>query len=85
MLTNGLVHFMATDAHGPKSRRPLMNRCYHRVRELAGAATAEAICRVHPAAVADGQHFQLPRPARRTKSRAGLNRRRGWFDFRKSA
>jgi protein-tyrosine phosphatase len=85
MLTNGLVHFMATDAHGPQARRPLMRRCYERVRELVGAATAEAICCVHPAAVVEGRQFHAPRPARRPTSPAGSGRRSGWFGLRKSA
>ncbi len=55
MLRQGLVHFIATDAHGPTKRRPLMQRAYQRVIQLAGQQTADAICIDNPANVAVGQ------------------------------
>ena len=84
MLTNGLVHIVATDAHGSTSRRPLMRRCFDHVRELVGAATAEAVCCVHPAAVANGHQFQTSRPARANRP-ANQSRLGNWFRNRKSA
>ncbi len=36
MLVNGLVHFVATDAHGARSRRPLMQRTFTRSRRDGG-------------------------------------------------
>lgn len=82
MLNNGLVHFIATDAHGHKARRPLMRRTYQRVTELVGQATAEAICCVYPNAVAQGQQFPIPQIPKATKS---ARPRRGWFGRRESA
>lgn len=71
MLERGLVHFVATDAHGPRSRRPLMSAAYQRVAGLAGEETALALCCRNPAAVAAGQDV------------AGIGRRQGllarWF------
>ena len=55
MLHEGLVHFVATDAHGIRSRRPLMRRAYSRVAELAGTDVAMAVCCDNPVAVADGR------------------------------
>lgn len=43
-LSAGLVHFVASDAHGSKSRRPMMRRAFERVRDLAGYQTACDVC-----------------------------------------
>lgn len=55
MLANGLVHFIATDAHGIKSRRPLMGRAFKRVAELTNESTAIDLCCNYPALVAAGE------------------------------
>lgn len=54
MIQNGWVHFLATDAHSPRGRRPRIVEAKRRVVELAGAAYAEAVCGVNPAAIAAG-------------------------------
>ena len=54
MLAEGLVHFMATDAHGVRARRPLMRRAFDRVGELTDDATARSLCCDFPARVAAG-------------------------------
>jgi protein-tyrosine phosphatase len=81
MLAAGLVHFLATDAHGPKARRPLMRRAYERVAELAGRDTAEEICSHNPASVAEGLEIAAGRRLRRSRRQA-LS---GWFGWRKAA
>ena len=48
LLAEGLVHFVATDAHGPRSRRPLMRRAFERVVELTDEATALDLCSREP-------------------------------------
>lgn len=80
MLGEGLVHFLATDAHGPKSRRPLMGRAAERVTKLAGAQTADDLCRHNPALVARGQ----PVPSGR-RAPAGRKGWRGFFSSKKVA
>ena len=55
MLSEGLVHFIATDAHGTKSRRPLMRRAYDRVGRITDQQTAEDLCVHYPALVASKQ------------------------------
>jgi protein-tyrosine phosphatase len=74
LIEQGLVHFISTDAHGPKSRRPLMRHAFNRVVELGGWETAIAVCCKNPAAVAAGQSVNArqnvaaptrPRPASR--------------------
>jgi protein-tyrosine phosphatase len=63
MLSQGLVHFVATDAHGSCSRRPLFRRAHKRICELVGEATADELCKTNPALVAEGRPV---RPGRRT-------------------
>jgi len=78
MLKNGLVHFIATDAHGTKSRRPLMRRAFERVAEICDESTAEDLCCNYPALVARGERV----PAGRRETKRGLmNRRGGWRGF----
>lgn len=72
LLTEGLVHFVATDAHGTRSRRPLIRRAFDRVAELIGETIAIELCGENPAAVAAGQDVQ---PGRRAATR----RKRKWF------
>ncbi|MEM8947006.1 MAG: CpsB/CapC family capsule biosynthesis tyrosine phosphatase [Planctomycetota bacterium] len=71
MLSQGLVHFIATDAHGIKSRRPLMGRAFDRVAELTDESTATDLCCYFPSLVASGK----PVPAGR---RPLVRKRGGW-------
>ncbi len=72
MLEQGLVHFIATDAHGVKSRRPLMQRAYERVAEILDDATAGDLCSINPELVARGKQV-----AGGVRSKP----RRGWAGF----
>lgn len=58
MLTEGLVHFISTDAHGSRARRPLLSRAFRRATELVGPAAAQRLCCENPAAVAAGREVQ---------------------------
>jgi len=55
MCRRGQVHFLATDAHGPKARRPRMREAYKRAAELAGEEAANLWCRDYPQRVAQGR------------------------------
>ncbi len=55
IVAQGLVHFLATDAHGPKSRRPLFREAFERAAQLAGESAAIAMCRDNPRLVAEGK------------------------------
>ena len=68
MLAEGFVHFLATDAHGARSRRPRMRRAFERAAELAGLATAEELCISNPAAVAAGLEITVGRRRREKPS-----------------
>jgi protein-tyrosine phosphatase len=78
LLTEGHVHFVATDAHGSRFRRPLMQRAFERVAELTNETAARELFADNPAAVADGH---CVRPGRRPTFR----RKRSWFTRKTAA
>jgi protein-tyrosine phosphatase len=80
MLNEGLVHFLASDGHSPKSRRPRMGRAYRRATEFVGPTMADEICCHNPALVAAGRYVEPGRRA--TVKPRGLSR---WFGGRKKA
>jgi protein-tyrosine phosphatase len=51
LVLQGLAHFIATDGHGSKSRRPLMRRAFDRVAQIAGERCAAELCCDNPARV----------------------------------
>ena len=55
MLEQGLVHFIASDAHGTRRRKPTIDAAFQRAKSLVGEPYATAICCDNPAAVADGR------------------------------
>jgi protein-tyrosine phosphatase len=63
MMGHGLVHMLATDAHGVRSRRPLLRRAYERAAELTDEATAADLCCHWPACVAAGGEVPAGRRA----------------------
>lgn len=79
MIENRQVHFVATDAHGPRSRRPLMKRAFERVAELSSWALAEDVCCGNPRLVASGKDVEIP-PQQRAKTSIA-----SWFGWRKAA
>jgi protein-tyrosine phosphatase len=79
LVAEGLVHFIATDAHGSRSRRPLLSGAFDRVAALAGDEAAVELCSENPARVAAGH--RVPAGRRRSKPR-GLA---GWFRKRGAA
>jgi len=68
MRREGLVHFLATDAHGLKSRRPTMSKAFHRAAELLGQEAAVQLCCRNPRAVAEGGTVEAVRSAPKKKS-----------------
>jgi protein-tyrosine phosphatase len=77
MLRQGLVHFVATDAHGMRARCPLLRGAYDLVCELTDETTARDLCVAFPRAVADGAEV----PAGRRKVAA---RGFAWFSWKKA-
>jgi len=72
-----LVHFVSTDAHGVKSRRPVLRPAFERLVERAGLEFAEAVCCHNPAQVATGREV-VAAPTLR-KARSG-----GWLSWCKA-
>lgn len=79
MLEAGQTHFLATDAHSPKSRRPLMRRAFEKAAALVGEETAIELCCANPNAVASGQKVLTSRPRGKR-----LARSKKWFSWRKA-
>lgn len=65
LVEDGMVHFLATDAHHATGRRPLMQKAFARVAELTDYDTAVRLCCHNPAKVAAGQDVHAGRFARR--------------------
>ncbi|HTQ40707.1 MAG TPA: CpsB/CapC family capsule biosynthesis tyrosine phosphatase [Pirellulales bacterium] len=55
LVEKGLVHFVATDAHGTQARPPLMRKAFERICQLADESTALDLCARHPADVVFGR------------------------------
>jgi protein-tyrosine phosphatase len=81
LLAQGFVHFLATDAHGHKSRRPLMTRAFERAVELTDWEEAIDLCCRNPAAVAQGRDVAAGRRTTQSKKRGGIA---SWFSWRKA-
>jgi protein-tyrosine phosphatase len=82
-VSQGLVHFIATDAHGARARRPLMKQAFEKCVHLVGEAAARQMACSHPAAVASGNDVSGGRLATSGTARQG-SRLSNWFR-RKSA
>jgi protein-tyrosine phosphatase len=69
LLAQGLIHFVSSDAHGVKTRRPRLAAAYRRVAELIDGQTAYDLCCRHPALVTEGDSVPAGRQAtQRTSS-----------------
>ncbi len=83
LIQQRLVHFIATDAHGAKSRRPLIRRAFDRVARLIGESAAVDLCCRNPAVVADGK--AVAPPSKRSPGKGpGLSGIGGWFRRKKA-
>lgn len=71
-----LVHFVGTDAHGAKSRRPLLRRAFDCVAGLAGEPTAVALCSGNPGRVLAGKAVTPPHAEATKPGLAGWLRRK---------
>ena len=60
MLDADLVHFVASDAHDTRIRRPGLSRAFRVVAEIQGEAVARRIFEAHPRAVLENRPWQAP-------------------------
>jgi protein-tyrosine phosphatase len=77
MLKRHLVHFIATDAHGPKSRRPLILRAFQRIADMVGGDIATEICCTNPARVAAGKTVKIM-PVKTVPKRSAFSKLFSW-------
>lgn len=79
LIRRGVVHFVATDAHSAKSRRPLMRRTFDCLVETVGHKAAVTLCCHNPAALLDDGHIEpaLGRPKKTMRGR--------WFGRKKAS
>jgi len=69
MLKHRLVHFVATDAHSPRYRKPLLHAAHQCVSALTDSAYADQIFKHFPAALAEGKPIRVsPPPETPTRS-----------------
>lgn len=78
MLAENAIHFVATDAHGTRYRRPNMSRAFNVIATLASIDVAQELCCINPNRVYNG----LPVPV--VTDQPQLETRR-WFNFRRHA
>jgi protein-tyrosine phosphatase len=55
LLQRRAIHVIASDAHDPVNRRPVMSEARAAVAETAGANVADALVRLNPEAIVDGR------------------------------
>jgi protein-tyrosine phosphatase len=75
LISRGLVHFIASDAHDTRHRRPSLKEAYSLLEGRWGAAIVRPLFVDNPAAVLTGEGIEMPLPA------ASAPRRRQWFRF----
>lgn len=80
LLKQGLIHLVASDAHGLTSRRPLLSPAHRRIAALTDEATAERLCSTVPLAIAEGRAVTVAQA-----SPAGPPRHRRWLGLRRAA
>ena len=56
----GIVHFLGSDGHSPRRRRPLMADAYRLISEWAGVSTADRICSTNGMALVHGVLAAFP-------------------------
>lgn len=64
LLRSGVVHMVATDAHGRERRRPVLSRAHGEVVRHFGAATAELLFTANPRNAVMGRRIDRVRPRR---------------------
>jgi len=79
-----LVHFMATDAHGTRSRRPSMSGAFERVKRLTDEQFARQICCENPQRVAEGKDVAVHAVRASIGQRAKMGGWRSWFSSKKA-
>jgi protein-tyrosine phosphatase len=69
MMSRGLVHFIASDAHDPEFRPPILKAAFELIAAKYGEDTAVRLFITHPAATLTGEYLEIeiPEPEQRRK------------------
>jgi protein-tyrosine phosphatase len=59
LLERDAVHILASDAHDPVRRRPVMSEARDAIAKLAGAEVAQALTKDNPAAIVEGESLRV--------------------------
>lgn len=79
-IRDGLVHIIATDAHNPKRRPPIVREALAVVAQWAGEDVADALAHRNPAAVIEGRPLEYePEPELSIGGKGFLQRFKGFF------
>ncbi|GAB6165282.1 exopolysaccharide biosynthesis protein [Thermostilla marina] len=62
LLKRGVIHMVASDAHGLRRRRPILSRAYRRTHQLIGPRAADVLFRENPTRIAQGEDVILELP-----------------------
>ncbi len=76
-LQRGLIHFIASDGHGTRSRRPLLRAAYEQVAQWSDVQTAEDLFQIYPQRIVQGEAV----PAGRRSVASSTPTKRRWFFF----
>jgi protein-tyrosine phosphatase len=74
LMSRGLVHFIASDAHDPEYRPPSLKAGYEHVMQRYGKETADRLFITNPAATLNGDYLEVEAPELTSK-------RRKWFQL----
>jgi len=79
LVNDGLVHFLASDAHDVKRRPPILSTAYEKLANEKGEEIADIVMKQNPEAVING----LPMPPQPywTGEEDGVIRKRSWYSF----
>ncbi|GAB6112520.1 tyrosine-protein phosphatase [Desulfomicrobium salsuginis] len=77
LLEHRLVHFLASDSHGVRSRRPLLRQAVDVTGDVLGEREARRLVDDHPLSLLRGEPLDL----REYAAIAPLRRKRSWFRF----
>lgn len=62
LLSHDLVHFIASDAHSPRTRRPNISRAIHMASDLIGRDKAFQLVEANPLAILRNQEIEIVEP-----------------------
>ena len=77
LLEHHLVHFVASDSHGTRARRPLLSKAVRVAAEVVGDEAARRLVSANPLAVLKGEPLDL----RDSSPRAPARKKRSWLSF----